>query len=319
MKKITLLLFLLSLQLSSQNHQFDRVDDIVGTYKNITSIEELVQRIDRDFKTKLEKAKATYSWIASNISYKTEIFYIEMPKTYYVTDKNDFERRIKKENEAIIQKTFKTRKAVCNGYSLLFKKMSDLLGLESEVILGYIKSSPQEIGVLATQKNHAWNAVKINNRWMMLDITYGSGYALNDVWQSKLSNHFFDIKKEVIRMTHFPEKPFWQEYLDLKPLDEFCDLPLYSTAFFNTNFEILSPTIGEIEIQNKNKIQLKIKGLKPSTKVSYQFGDSKAIRKAAIYFNNSIAEISIKSPRRNTDLKIYFDNLLALEYKVSVD
>ena len=55
MKKITLLLFIFSFNLFSQD--LKKVDKIIYSYHSITSAEQLAKRIDYDFKTDLEKLK----------------------------------------------------------------------------------------------------------------------------------------------------------------------------------------------------------------------------------------------------------------------
>jgi transglutaminase/protease-like cytokinesis protein 3 len=39
-----------------------------------------------------------------------------------------------------IDKVLKKKKAVCQGYSMLFKKMCDIAGLKSEIVTGLCKN-----------------------------------------------------------------------------------------------------------------------------------------------------------------------------------
>ena len=319
-RKILLLFLILSTTIiNSQNSSLKKVDRIVRSYKNIQSIEQLAKKINNDFFTPIQKARAAYTWVASNINYKvSNSLEVKYSKVYYVTDEADLKRRLQKEDEKILNETFQTRRAVCRGYSLILRKLYDLINLESTIVLGYIRNSTYQIGFVPTQKNHAWNAVKINNRWMFVDATFGAGFSVNNAWNSKYSSDYFNIKKEVIRKTHFAENTYWREYLNQEALEEFCNSPLYATAFFSSKFQIVSPTIGEIKTKQEKYIQLQIKGLESTTKVHYQYGNKKNYRIASVAFNNSIANISIKSPKKNSDLRVYFDNELALEYVVSI-
>lgn len=76
--------------MSSQTNKLTDVDKIMYSYSNINSIEELTKRIDYDFKTNIEKARALYTWISLNIRYKLKNPYLlETPKVYRVFSDDD--------------------------------------------------------------------------------------------------------------------------------------------------------------------------------------------------------------------------------------
>ena len=65
---ITLLLVCISSFLQAQN--FKAVDEKVRTYpKNIVSSEQLAAQIEHDFSTDIDKVRAIYTWLATNITY----------------------------------------------------------------------------------------------------------------------------------------------------------------------------------------------------------------------------------------------------------
>lgn len=59
---------------------------------------------------------------------------------------------------------------ICAGYSDLFKNTMSYLGIESREIRGYVRGGYNP-NALAGQPNHAWNQVKLDNKWYNLDIT----------------------------------------------------------------------------------------------------------------------------------------------------
>lgn len=65
-------------------------------------------------------------------------------------------------------------KAVCQGYTLLFEKLALESGLEARIALG---SKGGE--------NHAWNIVKLGDKWYLLDTTYGSMFENKDDYYLK--------------------------------------------------------------------------------------------------------------------------------------
>lgn len=317
MKKIMLIVFLISYNLFSQD--LIKVDKIVLAYPKITSVEQLVKRIDSDFKTKLEKARATYTWLALNIKYyKKTSPLLDAPTINYYTDKEDEKRRIKKLNEALISKTITSKRAICKGYAYTFKKVCDLLKIENQLILGYVKYSVNKIGFIPKKKNHLWNAIKINNKWLFLDATWGTSNISEGLLHSRFNDDYFNISLNLLNTTHFPKDKFWLDFTNQKELTVFCRQPFYNKGLFQENAKVLSPKEGEIIIEESNIIQLKIKDLNSKTEVLYSYGLKGEIKKADLNFSNSIANISVKSPKEDANLNIYFNNKLAIQYKVVV-
>ncbi len=317
MKKAILLFFLISNTINAQN--LKAVDKIVYSYSSIDSVEELAKRIDYDFKTDLEKTRAAYTWLALNIEYyKKYSNVLEAPKFYIFTDKEDQIRRLKREKDQLVHKTIASKKAICKGYAYTFQKICGLLRIENKLIYGYVRSSVSEIGYIPSRKNHVWNTIKINNKWLFVDVTWGVNNKTNGIWHSKFNEKYFDISKEEINLTHFPSKQIWLDHLNQKPLDDFCLQPIRTGVFLSSNSKIIAPKKGEIIIKNDKKIQLKIEGINLKTKVLYRFGDLGITKIPQKDYENSMVTFTFENPDKSSDLNIYFDGQLALRYKVEV-
>ena len=61
--------------------------------------------------------------------------------------------------------------AICHGYALLLNTMATELGLDCQMVGGYVKF--KEYG-------HTWNQVKIDGKWYNLDVTADSGKPIKD-------------------------------------------------------------------------------------------------------------------------------------------
>lgn len=315
---LSLLLFFNTL-LNAQN--LKKVDAIIYSYIEPNSIEELSNRIDYDFKTDLEKVRAIYNWIALNIEYDVFKTTVLNSPEFFIYQNNDDLNRIKRiQTIKQINKTFDSKKGVCVDYALLFNKICNLLNIKNELVYGYTKSSVNQIGIIPTSKNHVWNAVYINNKWIMIDVTYGSGYVYKNVWQKKLNLDYFNASKEKLKLTHFPSKKIWQDHLNQKPLKEFCLAPFYKDIYFKQKLNIIEPESGLIRIDNNNKrIYLKIDKLLDTNNILYLYSSDNVVRKPIIKKEKHITSISFKNPKENTNLHIYIENKLALEYKIRVN
>ncbi len=317
MKKITLLLFIFSFNLFSQD--LKKVDKIIYSYHSITSAEQLAKRIDYDFKTDLEKLKAIYTWTALNIAYYEEkTLLLTAPRIVVYTDESDLKRREIRKNKKLLLEAFTTRKAVCTGYALTVKKMCDLLNLENELVKGYARVNTRDIEYLPEDKNHVWNAVKIDNKWVFMDVTFGSGYLVNGNWKPELNNYFFNIPIKNLKKTHYPSKKKWLDLMEQNSLKEFSYNPVFYNPFFISKAKLISPLDGKINIKGNKKIVLNLKDIKYSTKISYSYNKDIYTKDIKTLKSEDYKKIIIKSPNKDSDLNIYFNNQLALQYRVVV-
>jgi len=183
--------------------------------KNISE-KEIVELIIKKSTTNIEKARAIFVWIAENIAYDT---------SYKVTSP---------------EQSLKHRKGVCQAYSELFKKFGEVAGLEVVVIPGDAKQFNYKKSSDLSNEGHAWNAFKCNNqKWILLDATWGAGYVNNGKFNKQFNDFWFDVSPKIYIFTHFPtdenhqflEKPISRnDFLRIPPLS-----PLLITWSFYTD------------------------------------------------------------------------------------
>lgn len=318
-KNFLTLLFLASfsfnLHSQSQEEVLKKVDKIIYSYHSIKSLEELVKRIDYDFKTDIEKARAAYTWIALNINYENDFSgLINKPDKILAFNKHDLKRRIKVEKEKLISTAFISKKGVCKEYAYLFQKICNLLNIKNQLIYGYIRNSNFDIGFMPKDKNHVWNSFKVNDKWIVIDVTLAAGYMHKNIWQKQFNTNFFNLREDDLKFTHYSNKSNTKKN-DQLPLKDFCNLPLVRSGF-KSNFKLLN-SMGQINLKKGNKIKLQFK-LPKMTKIYYQFDNHQYIIEATKTTNKEIVNISLPNPEKNTSLKIFFNQELALEYNVVV-
>src|SRR5215213_9275715 len=127
------------------------VDSFATTVKYKNNLSALTQELTSPYSEQLLKARAIFKWITENIRYDYKYYnkyYYKgkEPKTYKCKDDNDCEaKRIAWETN-YIDKVLRKKKAVCQGYAMLFKKMCDIAGLKSEMITGYVRTEYYQVG-----------------------------------------------------------------------------------------------------------------------------------------------------------------------------
>ena len=187
-KSAQLFILLFSNILFSQYDAIDKtMDAIPGQNENTT--ESIANYISRNFITQDDKIRAAFYWTASNISYDSKA--INLIKIYTKEEK--------------INSALKTRKGVCMHYSEVFNDIVTKMGMKSYVIDGYTKQS----GEIA-RLSHAWTACMIDEKWYLVDVTWGSGYIKDNVYYKKLNNIYYKSSATAFLKTHMPYDYIWQ-------------------------------------------------------------------------------------------------------------
>jgi hypothetical protein len=163
------------------------------------SIESLASHLTEDYLDEKSKVRSIYTWIAHSISYDQDIY-----------------SSSKAINTQTATAVWQNKKAVCEGYANLFIAMCKTVGIESRLVKGYVRDySDSELMF----PNHAWNSVKINGRWQLLDVTWASinnesnvvgNEALSALYQKHKLDYFFLPDPKSLLLTHLPEDPYWQ-------------------------------------------------------------------------------------------------------------
>lgn len=155
MKKILIILFVLSLRINSyatsydstlislKNKDYSYVDSISKTYK---TVDEAISKIYL-YDNESDKARACFNFVAN---------YMEYSDYKMCIGRQSFDNSLKISIE--------TKKGVCYDYSVLYKYMCNKVGLECEVILGLVKTD--------IILRHAWNVVTIDKNMYILDVTF---------------------------------------------------------------------------------------------------------------------------------------------------
>jgi transglutaminase/protease-like cytokinesis protein 3 len=175
----------------NNNSQWSKIDSLAIRTPEIFSqnVDSLAKYILSQNLSEKDRVRYIYRWITYNIAYDIEgMRRLEISK--------------KKQN---IQKNLQTNKAVCWGYSNLFEVLATKTNIQSWTILGYGRNTIQE-----NMDYHAWNGVRVNGEWKLLDLTWASGYIHDRTFTRKLNDEYFCASPHEFAKTHFPMDPVWQ-------------------------------------------------------------------------------------------------------------
>lgn len=161
-------------------------------YKNP---EDVARALCQNIHSEQEKARVLFTWLAHNMRYN----YGETQQSTRATSQAAFENQR-------IQKAYRSGKGICMDYALLYQKMAQTVGLECEYVRGHAKNSVQ-----GGWSKHAWNAVKVADKWILIDPTWGSGRSDSPQKFTQIFQPgYFETTPRVFALSHFPQDPAWQ-------------------------------------------------------------------------------------------------------------
>ena len=116
----------------------------IGANANPDSYETLAKEITKECSSDYERAREIYRWICANISYDLE----------------------GEANSA--DKCLELRRGTSFGYSQLYARLAQQVGMQPIVVAGKAKTGP-------ILKGHCWIYVKCDERDILIDPMWGSG------------------------------------------------------------------------------------------------------------------------------------------------
>ncbi|BAZ46358.1 hypothetical protein NIES4102_33890 [Chondrocystis sp. NIES-4102] len=222
---------------------FSKIDEIA---KNLNysgaSITELANLLAANATTEAEKARIIYAWITQHITYDVAAFYNAVNNNRY-PDVNP-------------KKVLSDRTTICSGYSNLYQALAEAMNLQSVIVIGYAK------GATPNQErfedvNHAWNAVRIDNEWYLLDATWGAGSINNAQFEANYQPYYFATPPNEFINNHFPQDSGWQLLPQTYTRAEFDNLPNIAARFYNLGLELLTHQNYLIPTNDRVTISLK--------------------------------------------------------------
>lgn len=144
-------------------------------------------------KNDLEKVESLYQWLIQNIRYDKQAY-------------RNGNKRINRSNTDIL----KRKEAICWGYATLFKAMCDAVAIPCEIISGYGRTSLEREASVKVP-NHAWNSIKIDSSWYLLDATWDSDLIGSvGAFEQQFGHDYFLTPPKYFIVNHLPADPDWQ-------------------------------------------------------------------------------------------------------------
>lgn len=309
MKRFLFILSFFLLVSTTTAQDYQRVDAAIKLYpERFAKVDDLAEMIARDFIDPKEQLRAAYGWIIDHVVYDPDEY-----KNFNYNFKDYRERNLKEEQTRakIITRTISEGVAVCEGYAMLFEQLCFLLGIESYLVRGDIKTHFDDIG-RSFETIHMWNLAIVEGQSFLFDPTWGAG-KYQDRFIHEPSYRYFMAEPGWFINTHYPD--FVEDTLLEDPLSRsmFEQMPLIISQGMLWE-QVIEPKFGILDATVEDgQIRFELEGVHPK-KVSYDFGSNR--RKVKTRQDGDVLLFEVPMSLGSNQLVIYFDGKPALAYKI---
>ena len=222
------------------------------------SIQSVADYIVRNESNPYEQVKAAHDYVVSRISYDLSVL----------------TEGIRPSQKPLT--VFHKRVGVCEGYARLFQALGKAMGYKTAYITGKVRRDLAPIDVIPQARRlanygydwtlHAWNGVKIEGNWYLVDTTWDDG--------NLYKTDYLLVPPAAMISSHFPSSKSWQLLPSTISYEAFENKPLLTTKFFAQGLELVAPRQYENElIKGETVANIKVKSpVKYRSKITAYFG-----------------------------------------------
>ena len=229
---------------------FKTIDSLAHTYMYNGDLKLLVSQLTDGYDTDLLKARAIFAWITHNIAYDVRVYNKnKKPRPFKCRNKADCDKERIAYLDAYIDGVLRSKKGVCQGYAMLFKRMCDYAGLQTDIISGYTKDVPGMVGKMGVL-NHAWNGIILDGKYYYLDVTWAAGsctYKDNgklDEFIKDFEEYYWLTPEDKFHRNHYPKDK--TPYSSKNNKQQYKNVP-YIISWMQPCLDVATPQTGVIE------------------------------------------------------------------------
>ncbi|TXE15014.1 hypothetical protein FUA26_00465 [Seonamhaeicola algicola] len=246
-------------QVSDFEHiNFNKADFIAKKNKGATlkNLPVLVHQLTSELTTDVEKFRAIYIWVCSNISndYANHVLNLRKREKFKSdsialnTWNNQFRKKA-------LKKLIRQKKTICTGYAYLLQEMASLAGLNCKMVHGYGRTTESNIETLSIP-NHSWNVILLNNKWYLCDPTWASGFFNLETgrFEHDYNDGYFLSEPNLFVKNHYPLNTEWLLTEQKIHITDFLSGPLVYGDTFKHKILPLAPFKMTTTIKKNKKV-----------------------------------------------------------------
>jgi len=281
-------------QADLKKFDFSKADSIalnLRCYETYTYVE-ITHDLTKNLDTELEKHRAIFRWITDSIDYSFR---------YRGSDPN-----------LVIKKGI----AVCAGYASLYKSMCDAADMQCIIVSGYTKTIPDDIQRKIKKTDHAWNRIKIDDQWYLIDVTWAAGYLKKRKFHKEFKECYFLADPQFFYKKHFPESGDFIGLEEPIKLKAFSKAPIYYEA--SHYLKDISEKKGILKYKAGKKYSIEIETTVDNPHFSASIGSQKEgfYSEISSEGNKHTITFVVHEARKNDELTIYLNSYAMVKYKL---
>ena len=249
-----------------KNVNFKNADAIAYAYKgtDLSNLPELAYHLTTTMPSDVEKFRAIYTWVSTNIEGDFDGFRKNIVKrSRYQKDSLKQYQWNTSFSSQVFKKLANEKKTICTGYAYLIKNLANLAHINCEIIDGFGRNESSVASEL-TFPNHSWNAVQLNNKWYLCDASWSSGACNMNTFRFEFNYNdgYFLADPELFAKDHFPTDASWFLKNETPLFSEFLKAPVvYDTAYNYAVFP-MEPALMRLEVEKNKEAVFILKDLK---------------------------------------------------------
>ena len=218
---LVLLFGLVSSLPASDNKPFDAIDQyaIKASPDDERNIRALVKYLIKPAKNPKEKARAICRWIADRVSYDFDLMKVAIKAQGAKPPGWDL--------LVAPEYVLKAKKTVCEGYANLFLSMSFHANIPARKITGDFGGG-----------RHGWNAVWLDGKWHLLDVTKMAGKDFDEFW--------FLTPPDKFIFCNYPDFDNWQLLNSKISKREYLTTPMEKVPFQLLKFGVSGTAVRQM-------------------------------------------------------------------------
>lgn len=335
MKKYWLLWFLVyGMTLHAQKSDFKHIDFTKADntakrlqYKELKEVNKLTYQLTDGLKSDVEKLRSIYMWITHNIANDHRLFLKNKRKrNKYAEDSLALATWNSTFKKLLFKRLLKQKRTICTGYAYLLQQMCELVGIEARMVHGYGKTADVDLFDLKFP-NHTWNAVKLGEKWYVLDPTWATGVSIpeEDRFVFNYTEGFFLTNPEIFIKNHYPVDTKWSLLGDKIPtFQQFDQAPLLYNEAYNVLSSHSAPTnMHHTVVRNQSLTFLyTLKAPVDAKRIRFVFVNGaakKTMKPVIVQKGNSLALKQKFETSGFYDVHLYFGEEIIATYTVRVN
>jgi transglutaminase/protease-like cytokinesis protein 3 len=280
--------------------EYKTADELAAKTKKTKDVGKLTKALTSELTKPIDKYRAIFTWIALNITYDCKSF---KSQNYSNLEPAD-----------VLSKG----KSICEGYSGLFEAMCKEAGLQCETISGWTKNNFAKIGnEFVKNPTHAWNAISIDNKWYLIDVTWAAGSTEGncDKFIKEFSPVYFCTPPQIFGLNHFPQDNKW--LLGYNPSKkEFQQAPHFYNKALEYNLTHVKPENGIIKYKKGLKIDFEFSLDQPIKNITVKPIEETYGKQMKFKQSGNTISFTYELTRKTSYLFVFFDLQGAMVYKV---